>query len=62
MRKLLNIEISDEIPENYLMISVRRSIVDEDECRRRYDAVLLNKMMTRIEGILTTADELLVNV
>lgn len=39
MRKLLGVEISDEIPENYLMLSVRRGIVDEDECRSRYDAV-----------------------
>ena len=58
MRRLLDIEISDRIPENYLMLSVRRGAIDEDECRGRYDPAVLNRMLDRMEGIRTTEDEL----
>lgn len=57
-RRLLGIEVSDLIPENYLVLSVRKSAVDEDECRARYDPIVLEKMLEKREGILTTADEL----
>lgn len=57
-RKLLGIEISDLIPENYLVLSVRKSGIDEDECRARYDPLVLEKMLEKQEGILTMADEL----
>ena len=56
-RRLLGIEVSDLIPENYLVLSVRKSAVDEDECRARYDPIVLEKMLEKREGILTTADE-----
>lgn len=58
MRRLLDVEISDRIPENYLMLSVRRGSIDEDECRGRYDPAVLNRMLDRMEGIRTTEDEL----
>lgn len=58
MRRLLDVEISDRIPENYLMLSIRRGAVDEDECRGRYDPAVLNRMLDRMEGIRTTEDEL----
>ena len=58
MRRLLGVEISDHIPENYLMLSVRRGSVDEDERRARYDPIVLNRMLDRMEGIRTTEDEL----
>ncbi len=58
MRRLLDVEISDRIPENYLMLSVRRGTIDEDECRGRYDPAVLNRMLDRMEGIRTTEDEL----
>lgn len=58
MRRLLGVEVSDRVPENYLMLSVRRSLVDEDECRGRYDSRVLNKMLDRMEGIRTTEHEL----
>ena len=58
MRRLLGVEISDRIPESYLMLSVRRGSVDEDECRARYDPIVLNRMLDRMEGIRTTEDEL----
>ena len=58
MRRLLGIEISDRIPENYLMLSVKRGAIDEDECRGRYDPVVLNKMLNRMEGIKTIEDEI----
>ena len=58
MRRLLGVEISDRIPENYLMLSVRRGSVDEDECRARYDPIVLNRMLDRMEGIRTTEDGL----
>lgn len=58
LKRLLDVEISDKIPENYLMLSVRRGAIDEDECRVRYDPAVLNQMLGRMEGILTTADDL----
>lgn len=58
IRRLLGVEISDRIPENYLMLSVRRGTIDEDECRARYDPIVLNRMLERMEGIKTTEDEL----
>lgn len=58
MARLLGVEISDRIPENYLMLSVRRGAVDEDECRGRYDPRVLDRMLERMEGIRTTEDEL----
>ena len=58
MGRLLGVEISDRIPENYLMLSVRRGSVDEDECRGRYDPRVLDRMLERMEGIRTTEDEL----
>lgn len=57
-RKLLSIEVSDLIPENYLVLSVRKSSVDEDECRARYDPLVLERMLEKREGILTLSDEL----
>ena len=35
-RELMGIEISDRIPENYLVLSVRRSDATIEECRARY--------------------------
>lgn len=58
LSRLLGIEIGDDIPENYLMLSVRRKDVDEDECRALYDPIVLDKMLERMEGIKTAADEL----
>lgn len=58
MRKLHHIEISDLVPENYLVLSVRRALVDEEECRARYSQTDLEKMLETMEGIQTTADEL----
>lgn len=58
LRKLHNIEISDFIPENYLVLSTRRSVIDEDECRARYTQADLNKMLETMEGIYTASDEL----
>lgn len=58
MRKLHDVEISDYVPENYLVLSVRRALVDEDECRARYSQEDLEKMLETMEGIQTTADEM----
>lgn len=58
LKRLLDVEISDKIPENYLMLSVKRGAIDEDECRGRYDPAVLNQMLGRMDGIRTTADEL----
>lgn len=58
MRKLHGIEVSDSVPENYLILSVRRALVDEDECRARYSQNDLEKMLETMDGIQTTADEL----
>lgn len=58
MSRLLGVEVSDRIPENYLMLSVRRGGIDEDECRGRYDSRVLDRMLERMEGIRTTEDEL----
>ncbi|MBR3385486.1 MAG: DUF3644 domain-containing protein [Atopobiaceae bacterium] len=58
MRRLHGIEISDYIPENYLVLSVRRALVDEDECRARYSQEDLEKMLETLDGIQTTADEM----
>lgn len=58
MNRLLGVEVSDRIPENYLMLSVRRGAVDEDECRGRYDSRVLDRMLERMDGIRTTEDEL----
>lgn len=55
-RELMGIEISDRIPENYLVLSVRRSIVDMDECRARYSSEVLNKMITARSEVLSGAD------
>ena len=58
LRKIHGIEISDRIPENYLILSVKRKEVDEDECRARYSQEDLEKMLETMDGILTTADEM----
>lgn len=55
-RELMGIEISDRIPENYLVLSVRRSTIDMDECRARYSSEVLNKMITARSEVLSGAD------
>lgn len=56
-RELMGIEISDRIPENYLVLSVRRSTVDMDECRARYSPEVVEKMISARSGVLSSADE-----
>lgn len=55
-RELLGIEISDLIPENYLVLSVRRSLVDFEECRARYGSEVVNKMISLRSGVLSSDD------
>lgn len=55
-RDLLDIEISDLIPENYLVLSVRRSTVDMEECRARYGSEVVNKMISLRSDILSSDD------
>ncbi len=55
-RVLMGIEISDLIPENYLVLSVRRGVVDMDECRARYGSEVVNKMISLRSGILSSDD------
>ena len=55
-RALLGIEISDLIPENYLVLSVRRNLVDVEECRARYGSEVVNKMITLRSGVLSSDD------
>lgn len=55
-RELLGIEISDLIPENYLILSVRRGFVDAEECRARYGSEVVNKMISLRSGILSSDD------
>ena len=55
-RELLGIEISDLIPENYLVLSVRRSLVDVEECRARYGSEVVNKMISLRSGVLSSED------
>lgn len=56
-RELMNIEISDRIPENHLMLSVRRSSFDIDECRARYSPEVVNKMISARSEVVSNADE-----
>lgn len=51
LRKLHGMEISDRIPENYLVLSVKRADVDADECRARYDPTVLHRMLAVRDGI-----------
>jgi hypothetical protein len=55
-RELLGVEISDLIPENYLVLSVRRSAVDMDECRARYGSEVVNKMISLRSDVLSSDD------
>ena len=55
-RELLGIEISDLIPENYLVLSARRSLVDFEECRARYGSEVVNKMISLRSGVLSSND------
>ncbi|WP_322153307.1 DUF3644 domain-containing protein [Paratractidigestivibacter sp.] len=55
-RALMGIEISDLIPENYLVLSVRRGTVDMEECRARYGSEVVNKMISLRSGILSSED------
>ena len=55
-RELLGIEISDLIPENYLVLSVRRSDASIEECRARYSPEVINRMIDARSGILSSAD------
>ena len=58
MKRLHGIEISDLIPENYLVLSVKRAVIDEDSWRARYTENDMIKMLETREGILTLEDEL----
>lgn len=56
-RELMGIEISDRIPENHLMLSVRRSSVDMEECRARYSPEVVGRMISARSDVLSNADE-----
>lgn len=56
-RELMGIEISDRIPENYLILSVRRAAIDMDECRARYSPEVINRMVAARSEILSGIDE-----
>ena len=56
-RELMGIEISDRIPENYLILSVRRSAIDMDECRARYSPEVISRMVAARSEILSGIDE-----
>ncbi|MCI1934740.1 MAG: DUF3644 domain-containing protein [Atopobiaceae bacterium] len=58
LRRLHEIEISDKIPENYLILSVRKKDINEEECRARYSQQDLEKMLKTMDGISTTANEI----
>lgn len=55
-RELLGIEISDLIPENYLVLSVRRNDASIEECRARYSPEVINRMIDARSGVLSSAD------
>ena len=55
-RELLGIEISDLIPENYLVLSVRRGLADDEECRARCGSEVVNKMISLRSGVLSSND------
>ncbi len=56
-RELIGIEISDLIPENYLVLSVRRSTIDMDECRARYSPEVVSRMVSARSEVLSGADD-----
>lgn len=56
-RELMGIEISDRIPENYLVLSVGRSDATIEECRARYSPEVISRMIDARSGVLTSADE-----
>lgn len=58
LRRLHGIEICDRIPENHLVLSVRRTPIKEEECRARYTKNDLQKMMKTMDGILAEEDVL----
>lgn len=58
-RDLLGIEVSDRIPENYLVLSVRRGSIDMDECRARYSPEVVSRMVTARSSVLSGEDETL---
>ena len=56
-RELMGIEVSDRIPENYLVLSVRRSTIDMDNCRARYSPEVVNRMISARSDVLSGGDE-----
>ena len=57
MRDLHGIEISDQIPENYLALSVRRGDVDYDAIKARYPRDVVEKMLEIGSAIVATRPE-----
>ena len=53
LSELHGVEISDRIPENYLMLSVRRGDIDFDRITARYDKPVVEKMLNLGSDILT---------
>ena len=53
LSELHGVKISDRIPENYLMLSVRRGDIDFDRITARYDKPVVEKMLNLGSDILT---------
>lgn len=51
LKKLLGIEISDELPINYATLTVRRSDFRFEESRVRYSPAVLNRMLRAVEEV-----------
>lgn len=56
LKKLHGLEISDDIPENYLSLSVRRGAADVDEIRARYSPEVVEKMLSIGSNVLALSE------
>lgn len=58
LKKLFDIEISDKIPENYLVLSVKRTGFDIEKARAIYDSETFEKMLNTQTSILSEVSDM----
>lgn len=56
-RELMGIDICDVIPENYLVLSVRRNELDISECRAKYPAEVIKRLVSANSDILSAVGD-----